>query len=67
MKELKRLRLSSLSKNELQAREMNKLLGGENCCICPCDGSSSTSQNGYANNADNYHDDRGGYGSGSFG
>ena len=49
MKELKKLRLSSLSKSELQAREMNKLLGGENCCICGCTGPSSTVDNGNSN------------------
>ena len=67
MSKLKKLKLSEMSKSELQAREMNKLLGGSNCCICPCDGSSSSYDNGNANNTGNISPDRGGYGSGAYG
>lgn len=67
MKNLKKLKLSEMSKSEMQAREMNKLLGGVNCCICPCGGPSSTLDNGNANNAGNISPNQGGYGSGSYG
>ena len=51
MNKLKKLKLSEMSKSELQAREMNKLLGGANCCTCSCAGSSITYDNGDANNS----------------
>lgn len=66
MNKLKKLKLSEMSKSELQAREMNKLLGGSNCCICPCGGPSSTYDNGTANNMRNISDG-GGYGNGAYG
>lgn len=65
MKKLKKINLSSLSKDELEKRELNNLLGGENCCICGCQGSSSTLWNGNGNNAIG-SDWQAGYGSGSF-
>ena len=51
MSELKKLKLSEMSKSELQAREMNKLLGGANCCSCSCAGTSIMFDNGTANNS----------------
>lgn len=49
MKKLSKIKLNQLNKAELSEREMNRLLGGENCCICGCRGSSSNGQNGQAN------------------
>ncbi len=66
MKNLKKLKLSEMSKTELQAREMNKLLGGTNCCICPCDRVSGAVSNGGANNSGGIEPDRGGYGNGAY-
>lgn len=69
MRKLKKINLSSLSKDELEKRELNNLLGGENCCICSCwaehQGGSSTASSGGGNNAigSNWQS---GYGSGSF-
>ena len=44
------LKLTSLSKGALGAREMRNLVGG-NVCGCACNGSSSTQDNGTANHA----------------
>ena len=33
---LKKLKLAQLSKAELSQRELNRLVGGEKCCICGC-------------------------------
>lgn len=42
MKTLKKITLTQLNKAELDSREQNRLLGGENCCICACRGASPT-------------------------
>jgi natural product precursor len=44
-----KIKLHKISAADLQAREMNKLLGGQNCCICACKGPSSTQDNGSTN------------------
>jgi natural product precursor len=49
MKNLGKLKLNELSRVELEKREMNQLVGGEECCGCGCNGSSSTSDNATAN------------------
>ena len=49
MKAIGRLKITQLSKAELGKRELNRLVGGERCCICGCRGSSSNSDNGGAN------------------
>ena len=66
MSKLKKLKLSEMSKSELQAREMNKLLGGANCCVCTCNIKMSleTGNNGHAGGDVS---DGGGYGVGSYG
>ena len=54
-----------LYKADLEKREMNKLLGGENCCICSCtSGFLGTLETGNAGNKRNVIHDQGGYGSG---
>ncbi len=49
MKSISRLKITQLSKAELGKRELNRLVGGENCCICGCLGSSSSFSNSGAN------------------
>lgn len=66
MKTLKKISLSSLAKSELENRELSKVLGGENCCICGCQGPSGVLANGNANHSDDWSGTPG-YGSGSFG
>ena len=34
MKKLSKIKLNQLNKAELSERELNRLLGGSNCCIC---------------------------------
>lgn len=34
MKEFSRIKLTQLDKVELKKKELNRLLGGGNCCIC---------------------------------
>jgi len=58
MKKLEKLKLTQLSKNELEDRQMKGMLGG-NCCACACAGSSGTTMNGLFN----YKSDYGGSGS----
>lgn len=72
MKKLSKIKLSQLNKAELGEREMNRLLGGENCCICHDRGSSSIELNQAANNAGGTSglipgDNGGGWGTGKFG
>lgn len=54
MKAISRLKITQLSKAELSKRELNRLVGGENCCLCGCHYAnaegSSTGDNGGANN-----------------
>lgn len=64
MNTLKKIKLSNLSKDELGKRELNRLLGGANCCICSCSGDAAKETGG-----DSYKssDDSGaGYGVGAY-
>lgn len=63
MKKLKKINLVSLSKDEINKRELSKLLGGTTCCIC---GNPSNSWNTNMNNASDLSSPGGGYGTGSF-
>ena len=65
MSKLKKLKLSEMSKSELQAREMNKLLGGANCCVCTCSFGMSL-ETGNNEHAGGGVSDGGGYGVGSY-
>jgi natural product precursor len=67
-KELKKINLVNLSKNELQKKELNKLLGGENCCICGCNGGSTGDNRdaNYGDGASGLSSPEGGYGTGAF-
>ncbi len=38
MKKLKKVSLTSLSKQKLEKREQNRILGGADCCACYCKG-----------------------------
>lgn len=44
MKKLKKISLATLSKEKLAQREQNRILGGDDCCACPCTGSSNASE-----------------------
>lgn len=61
MKKLRKINLVKLSKDELDKRELGKLLGGETCCIC-----GHGPANTYANNSGDLSSPGGGYGTGSF-
>lgn len=53
MERKSKIKLNRLSKAELNERELNRLLGGSNCCVCGCryvnQGGSSYAENGNAN------------------
>jgi natural product precursor len=67
MKTLSKLKLTQISMADLEKREMNKLLGGANCCVCTCNGTPSTSLGtGNSEYSGNGSSDLGGYGVGSF-
>ena len=66
MKEISKLKLVNLSNRELAKKELNKIRGG-GCCICGCQGPSSTMDNASANNAGGLYSPGGGYGNGAFG
>lgn len=36
MKTLKKIKLTSMAKEELSNRDLSQLLGGSICCICAC-------------------------------
>lgn len=36
MKKLKKISLTNLSKEKLNKREQNQVLGGDDCCACYC-------------------------------
>lgn len=38
MKKLKKISLTNLSKEKLNKREQNQVLGGDDCCACYCSG-----------------------------
>lgn len=67
MQSIKKIKLVSLSKDELGKRELSKLIGGATCCICGCAGSTGTMANASANNVVDLTTPGGGYGTGSFG
>jgi natural product precursor len=64
---LKKLKLTELSRRDLDRREMNRLIGGENCCICTCGGNNTALNTGNNEYSGNGVHETGGYGSGSFG
>lgn len=41
MKKLKRISLTNLSKEKLNKREQNQVLGGDDCCACYCAGDAA--------------------------
>ncbi len=45
---MKKLKLNALCARELEEQKQAKVFGG-NCCICGCNGTSSTESNGNAN------------------
>ena len=47
MKKLKRISLTNLSKEKLNKREQNQVLGGDDCCACYC-GAPATITDGEA-------------------
>lgn len=49
MKKLGKIKLDQLNKAELSEKELNRLLGGENCCLCACAGPSGPVDNFNAN------------------
>ena len=55
MKAIGRLKITQLNKAELGKRELNRLIGCANCCLCGChyadQEGSSTIDNGGANNS----------------
>lgn len=58
MKQVRKLKLSQLSKNELEKKELKKLKGG-GCCIC---GGGGGSANASANHSGDLYSPGGGYG-----
>lgn len=58
MKQVRKLKLSQLSKNELEKKELKKLKGG-GCCIC---GGGGGSANVSANHSGDLYSPGGGYG-----
>ncbi len=71
MKEKLKIKLNQLNKAELSGKEMNRLLGGDHCCICSCAHIGNlTMAYGVDNNVSGdsgYSDPEGGWGNGSFG
>lgn len=66
MTQLKKLKISQLSKAELNNRELNRLIGGEKCCICTCYDESSVAIH-YLSTQTGYQSPYGGTGGGAFG
>lgn len=64
MNTLKKIKLSNLSKDELGKRELNRLLGGANCCICSCPSNAAKDTGG--NSLKSSDDSGAGYGVGSY-
>ncbi len=52
MKKLQKLKLTEISKTDLELRVQQELLGGRYDCSCGCTGPSSTKDNKNANIAD---------------
>ena len=61
MKKINKIKLSSLSNEDLNKREMNKLLGGGLCCICNCVGINTSLDLGNDNHYRGIPDDWGSY------
>lgn len=38
MKKMRKISLTDLSKDRMSKREQNRVLGGEDCCACNCEG-----------------------------
>lgn len=66
MKKLKKINLINLSKDELKKRELSRLVGGANCCICHCNDDVAAISIGGTSNNFGIQDPAGGYGTGSF-
>ena len=71
MRKLSEIKLGQLNKVELSERELNRLLGGSNCCICHDRGSATLKDNDVANIQGGVSglvpgDGGGGWGDGSF-
>jgi natural product precursor len=71
MKKLSKIKLNQLNEVELNERELNRLLGGSNCCICHDRGTSDLAANYNANIAGGVSgllpaDGGGGIGGGAF-
>ncbi|WP_455592714.1 TIGR04149 family rSAM-modified RiPP [Bacteroides sp.] len=49
MKKLTKIKLTQLNKAEVSEKELNRLLGGSNCCTCGCAGPSGPVDNNNAN------------------
>ena len=59
MKKLGKIKLNQLNEVEVNEKEMNRLIGGRNCCTCGCV-TSDDQDNNKANYADNLHSPSGG-------
>ena len=62
MKKLSSIKLAQLNEQELSKREMNRLVGGnsEKCCVCGCQGPSSSFDNFDYNDAKGLYTPTGG-------
>ena len=70
MKKEKKIKLNQLKKVELSEKEMNRLVGGDKCCLCGCwyqnlEGSSSF-DNADANYSGGLYSPAGGGGVGEY-
>ena len=63
MKKLKKISLTNLSKEKLNKREQNQVLGGDDCCACYCAGESAIAG---GNTGLAFDHDWGNYGLGKF-
>lgn len=45
MKKLGKIKLNQLNEVDVNEKEMNRLIGGRNCCTCGCNTSPSTDNN----------------------
>lgn len=61
MKKINKIKLSSLSNEDLNKREMNKLLGGDFCCLCDCVGFDTSLTIGNSNHTQGTSDNWGSY------
>lgn len=49
MGKVNKVKLTQLNEVQLSERELNRLLGGERCCLCGCQGPSGSVDNYNAN------------------